>query len=200
MKKIIIGCFLLSAAAFASSEKYLEVKVGTDLYSKYQAFTPGGEVLSKNTKMDAFNVSIEGMIQKTENLDLGLGIAYEKHSTRKNSIEYNGGEYDSIPVYFIAKYKFNLDKNYTPYVKFNLGYAYNKADGDIKQIRDGRVASQTNMQNGSYFALGGGVEYDNFIAELMYGVTHASLIDDFGGKASANYNNLKLSVGYKFNI
>lgn len=203
MKKMLLGCFLLSTGIFASSDKYLEVKVGTDLYSKYSPFIFNGyeKVLAKNTINDSFNISIEGMIKKTDNLDLGLGLAYENHSTRKDE-GYKGGEYSSIPVYFITKYNFNIDKNYTPYVKFNLGYAYNKEDKDIERL-NGTKVTDTNIKNGSYFALGGGVEYNNFIAELMYSVIHATLFDEVNGRTdrtSANYNSLKLSVGYKFNL
>lgn len=210
MKKIIIGCLVLSTISLANSNKYIEAKIGTEIYSKYSQFlVDGDEFLGQNTRNakknredleNGFEVSLEFMKEYNKYVDLGLGVAYQRHSTRKISLQGElGGDYDSVPIYFVGKFKIPTESNYKPYFKFDIGYSFNKNEEPLK-YPDGRVEAGLSVTDGSYFALGGGVEYKNFVAELMYGKTQSKFQDSYGVEDSGDYNKLTLSVGYKFNL
>lgn len=216
MKKILIGCFILSAMSFANTlnntDKYLEVKAGWDINAEYDSIDiSGAELIENDAKSDGFELALEGMMKYNNNLDLGIGIAYQDHADRKtaNPIVFNvdGADYDSIPIYFVAKYKFNPGYNYVPYLKANLGYSFNFDENDIVgKAQDGSIIKKVgvSIDDGMYFAIGGGLEYDSFTVDLMYGIVKAdiSLIENTlkNNKYSADYEKLTLSVGYKFDI
>ena len=67
---------------------------------------------------------------------------------------------DSIPLYVTGRYKLPQVNDWQPYLKLNLGYAVNniggKSNSRYKSINDA-----VNSQNGSYYGMGGGIEYNN---------------------------------------
>ncbi|UUV16921.1 hypothetical protein NRK67_03165 [Fusobacteria bacterium ZRK30] len=59
----------------------------------------------------------------------------------------------------------------------------------------------TNIEDGLYWALGGGLEYKNFTVDLMYAVTKAKTkVKAFKAKEDNDYGRVVLSAGYKFNL
>lgn len=207
MKKILVAFLLLSTLSFSKYSKYLEVKVGKEVSSTYDGIREFilGDVLSEETKNSGYKISLEGMMEIDSKIDLGLGIAYHKQADRKVSHsliwDYRGSQYDSVPLYLVGKYKFLTNTKFTPYVKFNVGYAFlvNK-----ESLFDERVNRENPVlfENKGYFAIGGGLEYDNFVLEIMYSETKAKYYFETEKKNtfSTGYNNIILSAGYKFNF
>ena len=60
------------------------------------------------------------------------------------------------------------------------------------------------VDNGLYYGLGAGVEYNNFVVELMYKVNRAEVQHEYNGKKSSkydyDYSRTTLSFGYRFDI
>ena len=225
MKKILLGLVALSAVSFgAQGDTYLNVRFGGDLGAEYtksfiQVEDEDYPALNNETKGFGGEIAIEGYRGLTDNFDLGLGLAYQFHGDRENKLDEaldkgtndfvhldsEGGEYNSIPLYLIAKYNFNTDSQFTPYLKANLGYSFNFGSSDFKMTNvdtNQSGKSETDIENGLYWALGGGMEYHNFTVELMYAVNKAKLdIKDLDeGKKDNDYGRFILSAGYKFNL
>ncbi|MDP0494011.1 MAG: outer membrane beta-barrel protein [Fusobacterium sp. JB021] len=218
MKKILVGLFVISALGYAKEviptaeaapvqvEELgynLDVKVGGDLYSNYSWVKEVGtnkKLVDDETKGLGYEVSVEFLKEMNSNFEAGLGLAYQSHADRKRSdINAKGASYDSMPIYATAKYKFNLDSMYVPYVKANLGYSFNFNEKDLK-TPVGNYSVKTD--DGLYWAIGGGVEYNNFLVELMYGVTKsdAKATKAIKGDYANDYEKLTLSVGYSFDL
>lgn len=208
MKKVLLGCFILSALAFADNHRYVEAKLGMSAHTKYSDIKAStGKLVDSSAKMNGFEVAVEGMTSLGNlgafgsNVDFGVGLAYKKGADRKKGDSAlgsrKGGDYDSIPLYLTTKYKFDLGKSFMPYFKVNLGYAFNTGEGKIAGLK-------TKVDNGLYYALGGGVEYNNLTFELMYGKVDSKIKLDVTGfnsrKISADRKDITLSVGYKFNF
>lgn len=234
MKKVLLGLFALSAVSFAAKgDLYLEPRMGMDIGAKYEGYNYGGvDLLSEDTDGFGGEIALEFYKGITDNFDLGVGIAYQHHAERDSEklsgelrdfdsgkvvasaeAELEGADYKSIPLYVTAKYRFNVDGNVIPYVKANLGYSFNFDSGDLsaKYNADsvigsgsGELTGSTRTDDGLYYAIGGGVEYNNFTVDLMYSVTMAETeADIYGGgtiKEDNNYERVVLAVGYKFNI
>lgn len=207
MKKVILGLVALSAISFAAQgDTYLNARFGGDLGAKYDSISAGNLTIL-NDKTDGFGgeLALEGYKSLTDNFDLGLGIAYQFHADRDSQEVsggyFKGGEYKSLPVYVTAKYNFNLDSDVKPYLKANLGYSFNFDSSDVETNFDAPL--NTDVENGLYWALGGGLEYNNFTVDLMYAVTTAKSSANIGNveiKKDNNYGRVVLSAGYKFNL
>lgn len=211
MKKVLLGLVALSAVSFgAQGDTYLNARFGGDLGAKYSDHSyKGVTILTDKTDGFGGELALEGYKSLTDNFDLGLGLAYQFHADRDkqsvNSGKVYGAEYNSVPVYLIAKYNFNLDSNIKPYLKANLGYSFNLDSSDVK----GKAASggdefkiSTDIDNGLYWALGGGLEYMNFTVDLMYAVTKAKskIKTDDNYKENNDYGRFVLSAGYRFDL
>ena len=65
------------------------------------------------------------------------------------------------------------------------------------------IAFATEVNNGLYYGIGAGAEYNNFVVDLMYKVNRAEIkVNDEGDriKKDLDYSRVTLSVGYKFNF
>lgn len=209
MKKILLGLLALSSLSFAEGN-YINFKVGKDVASEYKSFSDAdGKLLNDKTKKDGFSIAVEAMKSLNENIDLGLGVAYQKHDARKTYtqnydggfVTTKGGDFDSIPVYVVGKYNFNINSEIKPYIQGNLGYSFNINESDVKS-NDGTDSwtIPASVENGMYWSLGTGVEYRNYTVDLSYGVNKAKLKDNEGAKIKADYKSVTLAVGYKFNF
>ncbi|OQY42482.1 MAG: hypothetical protein B6227_02000 [Fusobacteriia bacterium 4572_74] len=209
MKKILLGLVALSAVSFAAQgDMYLNTRIGMDLGAKYDKISEGG--LTDKTDGLGGEIALEGYKSITDNFDLGLGLAYQFHADRDTENIYDDGdkfkisgvEYDSIPVYLTAKYNFNLNSEIKPYLKADLGYSFNFNPSDF-EASDGSHSEKAEMEvnNGLYWALGGGLEYNNFTVDLMYAVTTAeSKPKDEDDEKDNDYGRVVLSAGYRFNL
>ncbi|UUV17549.1 porin family protein [Fusobacteria bacterium ZRK30] len=218
MKKVLLGLVALSALSFgAKGDTYLNARFGGDLGAEYtKIYTKdNGEdvpILNNETKGFGGEIAIEGYRGLTDNFDLGLGLAYQFHGDREDksngtsqgNLDSKGGEYNSVPLYLIAKYNFHMDSEFTPYLKANLGYSFNMGSSDIEySFTDANKSgkTETEVENGLYWAIGGGMEYHNFTVELMYALNKAkSEIKGENEKEDNDYGRLVLSAGYRFNL
>ena len=197
-----------------------------DRYSKYSLDFNDGfsseKISNGKTKNFGYEFAIEGTRSITPEFELGLGVAYQVHNKNKsksetetvilrapaaNTITSTMGRYNSVPVYVTGKYNFHTDSPWTPYLKANLGYSFNINEKD-STISDntGTDTYKTKVKNGLYTGIGAGVEYNNFLVDIMYqtNFAKASLKDKENGETSKNkkfnYSAVTLSVGYKLDM
>lgn len=178
--------------AVAQSDMYLNVRVGGDIMAKYDKFTPD---FDDGTDGFGGEVALEGYKMLNDNVDVGLGLAYQFHADRDSKNSFSGVEYDSVPLYLTAKYNFITDSNITPYLKANLGYSFNFNSSDADP---GSVS--TSVDDGLYWAAGAGMEYDNFTVDLMYAVNEADSSKSGSSDKDNDYDRVVLSVGYIFDF
>ena len=216
MKKVLLGLVALSAVSFAAQgDTYLNARLGGDLGASYTGHELNGvDLLNEDTDGFGGELALEGYKSITDNFDLGLGLAYQFHADRKtqevseagNTGEISGAEYNSLPIYLTAKYNFNLNSEIKPYLKANLGYSFNFGESDLEAKGTGVNAgddekTSIDVENGLYWAVGGGVEYKNFTLDLMYAVTKAETeVKDWDGKEDNDYGRVVLSAGYRFDL
>ena len=158
-----------------------------------------------------YELGVEYTRNLNENLELGLGVAYQNNSklksyTVENGVKNHMGKYDSIPVYLVSKYSFDEFQNgIKPYLKGNLGYSFNFNEKNGYFVdKDSKYSYSSKVTDGAYVALGAGIEYNNIGVDLMYQLTGAKLSlkdKDSGMKAKKDYfSNAKITLGisYKF--
>lgn len=171
-------------------------RVGLDLWSEYDnSSIVAAQVSDGDTDGIGFEVALEVTRNITDRLELGLGIAYQRHADL-NSYNWNLGEltdgyidkvgvdvdrYDSVPLYVVGKYNFEpFDNGLKPYLKANVGFSFNfdKGDTGIKVTGSGGRLDRSyklgmDVENGFYMGIGGGFEYNDFFVDLMYQVNTA---------------------------
>lgn len=150
-------------------------------------------------------------------VELGVGMAYQdKYSLKRDrdsvfDQEQSGKFYvkeaseevdmDSIPLYVTGRYKLPQVNDWQPYLKLNLGYAVNNIGGRSFQSSNSRYKSindSVNSQNGSYYGMGGGIEYNNGLTlDLMYQVSEGS---SSASSRKDDENRVTVSVEYKLDI
>ncbi len=150
-------------------------------------------------------------------VELGVGMAYQdKYSLKRDrdsvfDQEQSGKFYvkeaseevdmDSIPLYVTGRYKLPQVNDWRPYLKLNLGYAVNNIGGRSFQSSNSRYKSindSVNSQNGSYYGMGGGIEYNNGLTlDLMYQVSEGS---SSASSRKDDENRVTVSVEYKLDI
>lgn len=225
MKKVLFGLFALSTVAMAA-ETNLYLRAGTDLYGKYDVISVEGyDVSDEDLDEFSYEFAVEATREIYPNLEVGLGLAYQKHGDPETysvsdsddesswTTKYEMPGYTSIPLYLTAKYNFNAINNFVPYIKANLGYSFNDEDGDAKGIdNDTKYGHDVwgydvKIDDGLYYAIGAGFEYNNFTMDLMYQVNEADVEitdkeypEDGTLKTDYDYSRVTLSFGYKFNF
>lgn len=205
-------------------------------YDKYSVFDQ--DINRDGSSGTGWEIALEVTENITPNFEFGVGIAYQKHSkVRSYSEVYNQGSYtdvstnetieyydefkssmqnyQSVPVYAVAKYNFEAKNEFVPYVKAHLGYSFNIKDGNSKaeDIENwggeeelfGKYDRSSKIKNGAYVGIGVGVEKDSFFADLMFQKTYAmaeNVYDDgdyiYNVKDDLNYSRWTLAAGYKF--
>lgn len=150
-------------------------------------------------------------------VELGVGMAYQDRYSLKrdrDSIfdqEQSGKFYvkeaseevdmDSIPLYITGRYKLPQVNDWRPYLKLNLGYAVNNIGGRSFQSSNSKYKSindNISSQNGSYYGMGGGIEYNNGLTlDLMYQVSEGS---SSASSRKDDENRVTVSVEYKLDI
>ena len=201
VKKLLILGALLSTVSFAN---VIEVRIGGDLSNKgkYEGGFSNGAELSHNAIKKGFELSAEYRASVTENFELGGGISYK--GNRLNSSGYTESDgIDSVPVYLTARYNFNNSTEFTPYIKANLGYAFNS--GNLKWYDSSSSYGEAKFKGGFYSGIGTGLEFRNFVVDLSYNWNSLSVErkfvqssvraeDDF----TLSHGVLTLGVGYSF--
>lgn len=199
MKKVLFGLLALSCVAMAKDTN-LYFRTGVDLNGKYDEVNYYRTNLnSENTDETPWELSLEATKYFTPNWELGLGVAYQDHRTPKDGRNGHLPGYDSIPVYALAKYNFETTSEFKPFFKTSLGYSFNSLDGDVKYNNQTYSSS---IKDSLYFGMGVGVEYQNFIVDLMYQLNRGDLNYQLESnqrlKDTYDYSRVTLSFGYKF--
>ncbi|MBC2856993.1 outer membrane beta-barrel protein [Cetobacterium sp. 2A] len=150
MKKISIFLLLGTLSTLSLAAGNLNVRVGGDVKSKIGSL---GSYSDGDTEDYGYEIGLEYMKPITERLELGIGLAYQKHAkVSGNKIErselngliesefskgYNDFQgYDSIPVYLTGKYTLNNNWLIKPYLKASLGYSFNFGNEDLEYSDD----------------------------------------------------------------
>ena len=236
MKKVLFGLFALSTVALAA-ETNIYLRTGADLNGKYQTIQGLHGEKADDFSYEFAIEATKNLTDKIE-FGLGIAYQKHGDPEGKsfyddyieNDYEVSGTEkydvpgYTSIPLYVTLKYKFDAINNFIPYVKGNIGYSFNIDDGDAK-YSDTDIGINVNdkkdiivdsyeskydidMEDGLYYGIGAGFEYNNFTMDLMYQMNEATaeITDKDPGyehrvyKEDFNYSRLTLSFGYKFNF
>ena len=214
IKKILLGMTTLSCIALASQDTNLYLKTGADIWQKFDVITPRDSETINRKKADrmGYELTIETTREIYPNLELGAGISYQDHGSTKSlndkdfDIKLDMPKFTSIPIYLTTKYNIPINSNIKPYLKADLGYSFNHNSGDLKftdyELGE-TIKVSSDIKNGLYFGIGAGVEYNNFVADLMYKINKAKFETStpYGKtKDDFDYSRVTLSVGYKFNF
>lgn len=209
MKKVLIGLTALTMATsvMAEGRTVIETRVGGSFAGAYKsASVDGHKAWGKKISGIGYEAAVEGSHEVMDDFFVGLGIAYQNHAKNKEvAVKANpngpGAVYEkaqlfkSIPLYLTAKYQFDMGTEVKPFVKANLGYSFN-----LKGDRVGRKnGEKSSVSNGVYYAIGAGIDYNNFVVDLSYQVNKGKLKTD-AGKLKADHSRVTLGLGYRFDL
>lgn len=208
MKKLLSGLFALTTIISFANGYNIYFKTEVDLHSKFKFSDETGLDLPKKAK-NGYGFFLENTYNVTDSFEAGFGLGFIHRKEKKidelvtdgTDIYHLKGDmpsYNSIPLYLIAKYNFNIESNFRPYVKADLGYSFNR--GKYTYKFDNKEVAKIKAENGLYAGIGVGFEYNNFLTELSYNFTKSKLKWDGGGKDKYNNAAVRLSIGYKFNF
>lgn len=213
IKKILLGMTTLSCIALASQDTNLYLKTGADIWQKFDVITPRDSETINRKKADrmGYELTFEATREIYPNLEFGAGISYQDHGSTKSlvdreyDVKLDMPKFSSVPIYLVTKYNIPTNSNIKPYLKADLGYSFNHNSGDLKFTDyEETIKISSDIKNGLYFGVGAGVEYNNFVADLMYKINKAKFeaISSQGEKAKEDfdYSRVTLSLGYKFNF
>lgn len=213
MKKVLLGLIALSFSVIAAEETNLYLKTGVDISGKFKNDNIRGQVSNRAADGDGgFEFVLEGTKVIYPNLEIGIGIALQDHGDPDSiNLSYNqefqtikNTGYKSLPVYVVTKYNIPLDSSIKPYIKADLGYSYNFGENDI--TIKGRTEEKVgvSLDSGLYYGIGAGIEYNNFLFEVMHKINKADINYSFNDgeklKKNYDYSRTTLVVGYKFNF
>lgn len=206
---MIVLALVTSVASFSAGTA--EVRVGLDVNSKFKDDSNGTtQTTYSNDVKTSWELAAEYRMPVWNNLELGAGLAYQSHG----KMELSDGDlkmYDSVPLYVTAKYKFANKSEFKPYAKANLGYSFNMNDGSYSytSVAGNKVDVDITAKNGLYAAIGGGVEYKGYTADLSYQTNYSSVSRDFSvagttfateDLGNVNFGRVTLGVGYQFGM
>lgn len=194
MKRILLIFLTISTLSMAlvtgEGTDMIEFRLGGDFAGKY------AEVHEEHFKSDSEpqglggELMIELLHRPLPYLITGLGVGYQ----RSSQVRIEGENYnviDTIPIYITTKYVFNNEGTLKPYIKANLGVSISYTRSDLE--RNGGKA-----KTGLYYAVGGGLDYRNFIIDLSYQYNGNELDKNYKGKVE--YSRFTLAFGYRLDI
>lgn len=214
MKKLLLTLFVVaSVSSLAAGDFNVYGKFGVDLNSKFSKIEDEDATLPKKAK-SGYSFFLEGTTTVASNTEFGAGIGYiarkgknysydDDFHTPATKISGRMSSYNSIPLYLIAKYNFNTGTNFVPYVKFDLGYSFNRLKNESEYENGKKInfdVDFSKVTNGLYSGLAVGVEYNNFLTELSYAYNRAKLKWEDGEKQKFDNKAIRLSIGYKFDF
>lgn len=202
MKNVILGSILLSTLSF-SQENYFNLKVGTEFVGKYSEI----KGIENETEGLGGVVSLEYTKPMNKYVDLGVGISYQQHADRKETVAnmyglssatVTGITYTSVPVYLTGKLNIPVNNSFAPYVIGHVGYSFNRgSDADIAFNGEGywNYELSPNVKDGVYAGVGVGFVYNsNWTFDIMYQINKAE--DDNGN--NIDYKRAVALIGFKF--
>lgn len=190
---LVVGTVAYGKEVTEKTHKYtVHPRVGVGIWNDYHADTT-----SVDGDGASFEAGVELLREIKPNLQAGIGFAYnnladgDTKMLNKNIGEYK--DYKSYPLYLTARYSFPVvGDGVTPYVKADLGYAFN---GRVKYDIDGVGEGKEGVDNGLYAGIGAGIEQNNISVDMMFKTTQGEI----NGEDVDNYR-VTLSVGYNFDF
>ena len=124
MKKILLGIVLVSSMAMGAEKTNLYLKIGADLWQRFDVIQPEGSVAANKKGADDFGYEITAEITREvyPNFEIGAGISYQDHGSPErvmldNDARLNVPDLKSVPLYVTAKYNLPVKSMFKPYLK-----------------------------------------------------------------------------------
>lgn len=225
MKKINILFFALTLSISVKAGNFY-LRAGIDLLPTYDEVTLMGKfkITEKTGKDLASDISAEYTFNITPKWELGLGVATQNHANISNkpyprlaeSGFYRNSNLStgSIPIYLTSKFNFDELNNGTKlYIKSDLGYSFINSSDRLYQYKSVNSLESEKIElsfNQSLYAgFGLGIEYNNFLFDIMLKVNTLKLEIDgtkasdgdmthFSDNMNINYSRIVATIGYKF--
>ncbi len=182
------------AADFAPNKHSMNFKMGiTD--GTIDAGDLDSDFDDQNTSAN-ISANVEYIASSASGLEYGAGIGFTKFDANEEiMLSVYTGDVDSYPIYGLARYKFNTDSEYKPYVFGNLGYAYID-----EEFSDGGDSIQ--VDGGLYYGAGVGIEFnENFSTEFYWSRTEFELEANYDSETyDLDADMFTLAFGYKIDM
>ena len=207
MKKLILSVFILTTLVSFAEGNSVDVRAGLDLGSKSKV---KNEDFSFDLLKKGFEIGTEYRRNLGAGFEAGAGIFYKRNNFKKEVLDdalLDEASYDTkyksfnaVPIYATARYNFNTNSDFVPYIKANLGYSINsgKAESNYTGVGTskyydiaGKLNEKFEFKNGLYYGLGTGLKYKNFFADLSYNVIRAKVENNY--MSSARYSSVTAS-------
>lgn len=207
MKKLILSVFILTTLVSFAEGNSVDVKAGLDLGSKSKV---KNEDFSFDLLKKGFEIGTEYRRNLGAGFEAGAGIFYKRNNFKKEVLDdalVDEASYDTkyksfnaVPIYATARYNFNTNSDFVPYIKANLGYSINsgKTESNYTGVGTskyydiaGKLNEKFEFKNGLYYGLGTGLKYKNFFADLSYNVIRAKVENNY--MSSARYSSVTAS-------
>lgn len=175
---------------------YVNGGVGYGLYDKVANTRGAREIASE--------VSLEVTKEYFENVETGLGVAFQKHGEpgdrSYDGVNFQLAEFTSIPVYATVKYNFaTTEKGWKPFVKADVGYSFNSMDDSKAYDEELGLLLRTRVTDGVYVGATVGAEKNNVLLGLGYRFNKAD-IKWQGERDHYNSHRVMATIGYKFDM
>ena len=222
MKKSLIAIFLVTVMTlplFSADKgtKEINIKAGLNInpsatvdidgiVSGIDAELPfsldGGVVADGNMQ---YRLGAEGYYFVKDGLGVGLGVERAFPTGYINEILARA---DSVNIYAAVKQEIKISENKFIdgiYLLGRLGYGINNLKSDLSKIlsKTEGINLDVSADNGLYWALGMGVEKNNFLIEILYSVNYSKLnvdIKEINISTDLSLSTIGINVGYKFTI
>lgn len=184
MKKSIfavIMIFVLTAPLFALS-KY-EGKTEADIKAGFM-INPSLKTDAGTTDMNmTFSIGTDFYYYAVPSIGIGFGANNIFGAKVKDGGD--DAKYEFSNLYFALKPKISFD-DYSIYYIGQIGYGLIRATDFAGSV-----------ENGLYFGMGVGVEYESFIFEILYSANNGKLTAG-SDSSDITYSTLALNIGYRF--
>lgn len=217
---ILLCSTILSISAYAGN---IYLRAGLDLNESYNNIDVdnGYLTIGEKSKGVSGEIALEYTFDITKKLELGFGIAAQKHGELTAIV--NESDKDSehkklitatVPLYLTSKYNFiTFDNDAKFYLKADAGYFGIGRDKRLYTYEKIKGNKEENLyldfKHTTYFGAGVGIEYNNFIVDVMYKYNtlkfgaegnrvEAENSTHVSAQPKLKYDRIALSVGYKF--
>ena len=137
MKKLILSVFILTTLVSFAEGNSVDVRAGLDLGSKSKV---KNEDFSFDLLKKGFEIGTEYRRNLGAGFEAGAGIFYKRNNFKKEVLDdalVDEASYDTkyksfnaVPIYATARYNFNTNSDFVPYIKANLGYSINSGKAE----------------------------------------------------------------------
>lgn len=217
--RLLIFTTLLAMLSYtANSEEIVEIRAGGTSLGTYST-SP------EDDGKASYEIMVEYRKSISDNFQLGIGAGYQNHGKIKSYTDVQDTNlkvvvgdtklYDSIPLYITARYEFNKNGDWVPFIKANLGYSFNINKDNTNhyktinknngQVLDSGMLRKFSAKNGVYYGVGVGIGYKNITFDVSYNVNTAKIEStnylNQKSRGRADFSNIMFSVGiqHRFN-